>query len=170
MPCVPPNVAEPAGELLADLAALLADCPPLDRNPVRATGLASTVLTPAQDPESDPDLARMLPETLEQLGDGRAVPVLSRLAELARQPAREAARAALERLATSGAEVPEVVPLTVIEAGRVQSPAADGLAFDLARARGIESRVFLLLDRREDPAGVLVAGCVGARAKASRSR
>lgn len=144
-----------------DLAELLADCPPLDRDPARATVLASTLLAPAQDPAADPDLARLLPRTLEQLGGDRAVPLLLRVVELGRPPAAEAARAALERLAGAGVSVPALPRLRVIEAWRVESPVAEALAFDLGRDDGVESRVFLLVDRREDSAGVVVAGCAG---------
>ncbi len=155
------NVVEPAAELLADLAELLRDCPPLDHDPIRATGLASAILAPAQDPEADPEIALLLPDTLEQLDADRAVPLLSRVAELARPVAATAARAALDRLAGAGVAVPQLAPLEVIEAWRVQSPAAEAFAFDLGRGDGVESRVFVLLDRREDPAGVVVAGCAG---------
>ena len=101
-------VVEPAAELLADLAELLVDCPPLDGDPVRATGLAATVLAPAQDPGADPELASLLPGTLEGLGDRCAVPLLLRVAELARSPAALAARMVLARLISTGVRVEEL--------------------------------------------------------------
>jgi hypothetical protein len=118
-------MVEPAAELLADLAELLADCPPPDGDPLRATGLAASVLAPAQDPGADPELASLLPGTLERLGDRCAVPLLSRVAEVARQPAALAAHAALARLSSAGVRVEALPPLRVLEAWRVEAPAAE---------------------------------------------
>jgi hypothetical protein len=154
-------VVEPAAELLSDLAELLAVCRPLEGDPVRATGLAATVLAPAQDLGADPELASLLPGTLEGLGDRCAVPLLLRVAELARPPAALAARAALARLASAGVWVEELRPLRVVEAWRVEASAAEAFAIDLGRGDGVESRVFVLLDRRGHPDGVVAAGCGG---------
>jgi hypothetical protein len=152
----------PAAEVLAELSETLADCPPLDEDHARATGLAAAVLAPAQDPGADPELARLLPSTLEGLGDQRAVALLLRIRELGRPAAAEAAAEALERLRDSGVPVRDLDPLEVVEAWRVSAPAADGFAVDLGRRGRVESRLFVIVDRRDDPAGVVSAGCAGA--------
>ena len=49
----------------------------------------------------------------------------------------------------------------MVEGWRVEAPAAEAFAIDLGRGDGVESRVFVLLDRREHPDGVVAAGCAG---------
>ena len=95
-----------------------------------------------------------------ELEPNRAVPLLLRIAELGRTPAAEAATKALARIRVC--DDSEHRPLELIEAWRVEAPEADALALDLGRGVGVETRAFLLRDRRTDPGGVLITGYAGA--------
>lgn len=143
---------------LAELAATLEECPPLAGDPARATTLAAALLAPVQERDAPARLAPALPGVIERLGPERAPALLVRVAELAREPAADAARSAVARLGAA-----ELAPLRVTEAWRVADEDAEAFAFDLRRGvlDEVESRAFVLLDRRVDPEGRLAVGCAG---------
>lgn len=143
---------------LAELAATLEECPPLAGDPARATTLAAALLAPVQERDAPAVLAAELPGVIERLGPERGPALLVRVAELARQPAADAARSAVARL--GAAEPPR---LRVTEAWCVADEEAEAFAFDLSRGalEEVESRAFVLLDRRVDPEGRLAVGCAG---------
>jgi hypothetical protein len=143
---------------IADLAATLENCPPLAREPARATSLAAALIAPVQERDAPAPLAAALPGVIERLGPERAPVLLVRVAELGRRPIAEAARAAADRLGAAGP-----ARLRVTEAWRVADEEAEAFAFDLRRGvlDEVESRAFVLLDRRVDAAGRLAVGCAG---------
>ena len=143
---------------IAELAATLEECPPLAHQPARATSLAAALIAPVQERDAPAPLAAALPGVIERLGPDRAPVLLARVAELGRGPVAQAAHAAADRL---GATRP--ARLRVTEAWRVADEEAEAFAFDLRRGvlDEVESRAFVLLDRRVDAAGRLAVGCAG---------
>jgi hypothetical protein len=143
---------------VAELAAMLEDCPPLAHEPARATSLAAALIAPVQERDAPAPLAAALPGVIERLGPERAPVLLVRVAELGRRPIAEVAGAAADRV---GAARP--ARLRVTEAWRVANDEAEAFAFDLRRdvLDEVESRAFVLLDRRVDAAGRLAVGCAG---------
>jgi hypothetical protein len=154
---VPPP-ADVLDSTIVELAATLEGCPPLAGDPARATALAAALIAPVQERDAPAALGAALPDVIERLGPERAPVLLVRVAEFGRRPIAEAARAAADRL---GAARP--ARLRVTEAWRVANEEAEAFAFDLRRGvlEEVESRAFVLLDRRVDAAGRLAVGCAG---------